>query len=135
MRLISSASAPISIARAPSEIKSPAPGPTIPNPIIFFVFFSNIIFVFPCPAPTACARPLAAQGKSPFSYSIFCSLTSLSVNPTHAISGSVYTTFGIALEAKAAGRPQITSAATLPSCVALCAVSYTHLTLPTNREV
>ena len=34
-------------------------------------------------------RPLAAQGKAPFSYSIPCALASVSLKPIHATSGSV----------------------------------------------
>ncbi|MFL2995198.1 MAG: hypothetical protein ACJZ1Y_06240 [Candidatus Neomarinimicrobiota bacterium] len=60
--------------------------------------------------------PLAAHGNSPFSYSRPFSFASISVSPTQAISGSVKITAGIALASNAAGRPQITSAATLPSC-------------------
>ena len=52
VKLISSASAPISIARAPSDIRSPALGPTIPTPIVLLVSLSiftilNLIFCDP----------------------------------------------------------------------------------------
>ena len=57
---ISSASEPISIASIPSEIRSPAEGPTIPTPKTVLDSSSNRILVLPWLAPTAIARPLAA---------------------------------------------------------------------------
>ena len=47
VKLRSSASAPISIARTASDIKSPAPVPTIPTPKTLLFSGENSILVFP----------------------------------------------------------------------------------------
>ena len=114
VKLKSSASAPISIANTASDIKSPAPEPTIPTPRTLLLSGENNIFVFPFVEPTADARPLAAQGNSPFSYDIFFCFAYCSVSPAQATSGSVYTTLGMAITSNADGTPAQTSAATFP---------------------
>ena len=109
------------MASTPSAIRSPAPGPTMPTPITRLVSCSNRILVMPSSRCRLKLRPLAAQGKTPLPYLRPCCLASASVTPAHATSGSVNTTAGIASGSNADFIPEITSAATLPSCTALCA--------------
>src|SRR5690606_12980559 len=64
---VSAASQPISMARAISEIRSPAFGPTTPPPMTRRVVGSNSSLVSPSSRPSESARPLAAHGKLAFS--------------------------------------------------------------------
>src|SRR5260364_387891 len=64
---ISVASAPISIARQISPIKSPAQMPAIPPPIRRCVFESKSSLVNPSSRALEAARPDAAHGKTAFS--------------------------------------------------------------------
>ncbi len=61
---------------------------------------------------------------------MFCALASVSLIPAHAISGSVYATEGMHRASKADFCPAATSAATLPSCEALCANIGAPITSP-----
>src|SRR5882724_4678911 len=61
---------------------------------------------------------------------MFCALASVSLTPTHATSGSVYATEGMHRASKADFCPAATSAATLPSCEALCASIGAPITSP-----
>ena len=60
---MSSASAPISIANAASAIRSPAEGPTMPQPMIRSVVSSKRTLVRPSSRPSDRERPLAALYK------------------------------------------------------------------------
>ena len=103
-------------------MRSPAFAPTIPIPITILVSGSAKILVLPSVRSNAIARPLACQGNSPFTNGIPSCLSSASVGPAHAISGSVNITAGIAFGSNDDDlSPEITSAATFPSCVALWA--------------
>ena len=88
--------APISMANTASEIRSPAPAPTMPQPSRRSFAGSMIHLVRPSVRPTACARPLAAQGNWATETARFCRSASVCVNPAQAISGSVKTTAGMA---------------------------------------
>jgi hypothetical protein len=121
VRPISSASAPISMASAASAIRSPALGPTMPQPRTRLVASSNKSLVMPSSRPSESERAEAAQGKIPLPYLIPLALASFSVMPTQATSGSVLATLGITLVSKKLLRPAAVSAATLPSCTALWA--------------
>jgi hypothetical protein len=86
---MSVAFAPISSASTVSEIRSPAPTPTIPAPSTRWDPGSTISFDRPSSRPSASARPEAAQGKIAFSYSMPDAFASVSVRPIQATSGSV----------------------------------------------
>src|SRR5471032_3698308 len=86
---ISSASAPISIARHTSLIRSPAFVPTIPPPMIRCVSSSKMSLVKPSSRPFAIARPDAAHGNVALPYLMPSALHWSSVLPAHATSGSV----------------------------------------------
>jgi hypothetical protein len=68
VRPMSSAYAPISIANAASAIRSPAFGPTMPQPSRRLVASSNSSLVTPSSRPSDKERPLAAHGNTPLSY-------------------------------------------------------------------
>ena len=89
VRPMSAASAPVSMARAASAMRSPALGPTIPAPMMRSVASSNSTFVRPSSRPNDSDRPDAAHGNAPFPYFTPAALASFSVTPTHATSGSV----------------------------------------------
>ena len=89
VKAMSSASAPISIAKPISPNISPALIPTIAPPKMRCESLSKISLVIPSVRPEAIARPDAAHGKVALSTFRPCSLASFSVTPTHAISGSV----------------------------------------------
>src|SRR6202521_72855 len=118
---ISTASAPISIASAISLIKSPACVPTMAPPTTRCVASSKRSLVKPSSRPLAMARPDAAHGKTLFCTFTPLALASSSVSPTHATSGSVYATEGMTRASKNDFSPAAASAATCPSCTALCA--------------
>ena len=86
---MSAASAPSSMASAASAIRSPADGPTMPQPMIRSVVSSKITLVMPSSRPSDSERPLAAHGKTPLPYLMPAALASFSVTPTQATSGSV----------------------------------------------
>jgi hypothetical protein len=77
--------------------------------------------VTPSVRSSVSARPEAAQGKRATLILRPCSFASVSVSPAQAISGSVKTTAGMAAGSKATLWPAMASAATRPSCEALCA--------------
>src|SRR6185295_6043222 len=118
---MSVASAPISTASASSLMRSPAPVPTMPPPTMRWVCASKMSLVKPSSRALAIARPEAAQGNlaTPTLRPAF--FASSSVTPTQAISGSVYATEGMTRASKCAFSPAMASAATWPSCTALCA--------------
>src|SRR3984893_3848384 len=118
---ISTASAPISIASAISLIRSPAWVPTMAPPTTRCVASSKRSLVKPSSRPLAMARPDAAHGKTLFCTFTPLALASSSVSPTHATSGSVYATEGMTRASKNDFSPAAASAATCPSCTALCA--------------
>ncbi len=89
VRPMSAASAPISIASAASAMRSPADGPTMPQPMTRSVVLSNSSFVMPSSRPSESERPLAAQGKTPLPYVTPAAFASFSVIPAQATSGSV----------------------------------------------
>jgi hypothetical protein len=89
VRPMSAASAPISMASAASAMRSPADGPTMPQPMARPVTSSNSTFVSPSDRPRVSERPLAAQGKTPLPYLTPAALASFSVTPAQATSGSV----------------------------------------------
>ena len=89
VRPMSAASAPVSIARAASAIRSPALGPTMPAPMMRSVTSSKITLVRPSSRPNDSDRPDAAHGKVPLPYFTPAALASFSVTPTQATSGSV----------------------------------------------
>ena len=68
VRPMSSASQPISIASAASEIRSPADGPTIAQPISRPLSSSHSVLVRPSSRPSDSERPLAAQGNTALPY-------------------------------------------------------------------
>src|SRR3954464_9892620 len=86
---ISGASAPSSIASAASAMRSPAFGPTMPQPMMRSVVSSNSTLVTPSSRPSDSDRPLAAQGNTPLPYLTPAAFASFSVSPTQATSGSV----------------------------------------------
>ena len=86
---MSEGEAPSLIASAASEMRSPADGPTIPQPMRRSVSSSTRIFVRPSSRPSDSDRPEAAHGNAPLPYLTPAALASLSVMPTHATSGSV----------------------------------------------
>jgi hypothetical protein len=86
---MSAASAPISMASAASAMRSPAFGPTMPQPMMRSVASSNRTLVTPSSRPSESDRPLAAHGKVPLPYFTPFALASFSVRPTQATSGSV----------------------------------------------
>ena len=55
------------IAKATSDMRSPAYGPIMPPPMTLSVSFSNRSFVNPSSRPIASDRPLAAHGNLDFS--------------------------------------------------------------------
>src|SRR5690242_5037546 len=118
---MSVASAPISIASAISLTRSPACVPTMAPPTTRCVASSNRSLVKPSSRPLAMARPDAAQGKTAFRTFTPLAFASSSVSPTQATSGSVYATDGITRASKNDFSPAAASAATCPSCTALCA--------------
>ena len=61
----SAASAPISMASTASAMRSPAEGPTMPQPMTRPVASSNSILVIPSDRPRVSDRPLAAHGNTP----------------------------------------------------------------------
>ena len=93
---MSSAVAPISIAKTDSDMSSPACGPTIPTPTNLPVPLWAMIFVRPSVLLSVRALPEAAQGNFDTSISTPASPASLSVIPHQAISGSVNMTAGTA---------------------------------------
>ena len=95
LKAMSSGSAPISMPSTVSEMSSPACGPTMPAPTRRRVSPSKMSFVRPSSRPLPIARPLAAHGKVAFSIARPAAFASVSVTPTHAISGSVYATEGM----------------------------------------
>src|SRR6266571_1755890 len=95
------ASAPISIARTPSAISSPAPAPTMPTPSTRSLCGSRISLVMPSVRSRVIARPEAAQGNFATLISRFCFCASVSVRPHQEISGSVKTTAGMAFGSNA----------------------------------
>ena len=56
------------MASAASAIRSPAFGPTMPQPITRCVVSSNSSLVMPSSRPSESERPLAAQGNTPLPY-------------------------------------------------------------------
>ena len=97
--------APISMANTASEIRSPAPAPTMPQPSRRSFAGSMIHLVRPSVRPTACAA--AAGGPGELGHGDACGSDARlrsSVNPAQAISGSVKTTAGMARGSKAAVR-------------------------------
>src|ERR1700682_6354957 len=118
---MSTASAPISMARTISLIRSPACVPTMAPPTTRCVASSKRSLVKPSSRPLAMARPDAAHGKTLFCTLMPLALASSSVSPTHAISGSVYATEGMTRASKNDFSPAAASAATCASCTALCA--------------
>ena len=87
VRPMSSASAPISIASAASEMRSPALGPTMPQPMRRWLSSSHKVLVRPSSRPSESDRPLAAQGKTALPYLTPFALASVSVTPAQATSG------------------------------------------------
>jgi len=62
---MSAASAPISMASTASAMRSPAEGPTMPQPMTRPVVSSNSTLVSPSERPRVSERPLAAHGNAP----------------------------------------------------------------------
>ena len=77
------------MASAASAIRSPAFGPTMPQPMMRSVVSSKITLVMPSSRPSDSERPLAAHGKLALPYLMPAALASFSVTSTHATSGSV----------------------------------------------
>ena len=117
----SAATAPISIARTPSAISSPAPGPVIPMPRTLPESGSRISLVRPSSLPMVVARPDAAQGNRVTVTLRPASFAPVSVRPHQATSGSVNTTAGIASGSNATFSPAMDSTATFASWLALWA--------------
>ena len=90
MRRRSSATAPISIASAPSEIRSPAPFATMWRPSSSPVFASITVFAKPSVSLTDSARPSAANGNLPTLTVRPFAFASSSVSPVEAISALLY---------------------------------------------
>src|ERR1700722_15851455 len=83
------APAAIPSAGAASERRSPALGPTMPQPMRRWVSSSHRVLVRPSSRPSESDRPLAAHGKTALPYLIPFALASVSVTPAQATSGSV----------------------------------------------
>ena len=121
MSATSSANALISSAKVDSLMRSLASGPTMATPSNWLSSASMITLMNPSVSLTAIARPKAENGYLPIFTLLPCDFACVSVRPTVAISGSVKTTAGMPRASWAALCPAITSAATSPSFIALCA--------------
>ncbi|KAG1300084.1 hypothetical protein G6F63_016878 [Rhizopus arrhizus] len=86
---MSSASAPISMARPISASRAPACTPTMAPPMMRWVSSSKISLVKPSVRPMPIARPLAAHGNLATPTFRPLALASVSVTPNQAISGLV----------------------------------------------
>src|SRR5579885_1787022 len=118
---ISSMVAPISIARAASDIISDAEGPITCTPTTLLLTLSQTTFTKPSVSPAVRALPNAANGNLVEITSRPDALAILSVRPAEAISGSVNIASGTVFHIASLGNPAATSAATIPSFDALCA--------------
>ena len=78
-------------------------------------------FTMPLALPKPSARPLAPKPDVPFLYAMPAAFSCSSVLPTHAISGSVYTTNGTLPKSTCGFCPAMRSATATPSSLALCA--------------